>query len=148
MRQLSAGQGRGVRRAGLALVALVLAATGAWALFVPASFFATYPAPGHSWVALLPPYNEHLVRDVGEFSLGFTVLLAWAAVSLDRRLTQAALVAYLVYAVPHLVYHSTHLMHFPPGDAVAQVVVLLIGVAIPLALLADASRPPRVPLVD
>jgi len=50
-------QGRGVPRVGLAFLALVSAVTGAWALGAPASFFATFPAPGHPWVALLPPYK-------------------------------------------------------------------------------------------
>jgi len=147
-RQQSVGRRRGVSRAGLTFLALVSAVTGAWALGAPASFFATFPAPGHSWVALLPPYNEHLVRDVGAFNLSFALLFAWAAISRERRLTQAALVTYLVYAVPHLIYHSGHLMHFPPGDAVAQTIALLSVVAIPLALLADVSRLPRSPLVD
>jgi len=136
-------QGRGVPRAGLAFLALVSAVTGAWALGAPASFFATFPAPGHPWVALLPPYNEHLVRDVGAFNLSFALLFAWAAFSLERRLVQAALVAYLAYAVPHLIYHVGHLAHFPPRDAAAQTLSLLIVVVIPCALLAAVSRPHR-----
>ncbi len=148
MRQQSVGRGWGVSRAGLTFLALVSAVTGAWALGAPASFFATFPAPSHPWVALLPPYNEHLVRDVGAFNLSFALLFAWAAIARERRLTQAALVTYLVYAVPHLIYHSVHLMRFPPGDAVAQTIALLGVVVIPLALLADVSRFPRSPLVD
>jgi len=150
MRQHSRMPRPGAPRAGLAFLALMSAVTGGWALIAPASFFATFPAPGHPWVALLPPYNEHLVRDVGAFNLSFAVLFAWAAVALERRLTQAALVAYLAYAVPHLIYHMRHLAHFPPVDAAAQAVSLFIVVAIPLALLADASRPQRnrPPLVD
>jgi len=148
MRQQPMGLGRGVLRAGLTFLALVSAVTGTWALGAPASFFATFPAPGHPWVALLPPYNEHLVRDVGAFNLSFALLFAWAAFSRERRLTQATLVAYLVYAVPHLVYHSGHLMHFPSGDAIAQISALLGVMAISLALLAGSSRPPREPLAD
>ncbi len=88
------------------------------------------------------------MRDVGEFNLSFTLLFTWAAIARERRLTRAALVAYLVYAVPHLVYHLSHLMGFSPADAVAQTIALLIAVVIPLALLVDVSRPPRSPLVD
>jgi len=148
MRQQSRGLGRGVRRVGLAFLALVSAVTGAWALVAPQSFFTTFPAPGHPWIALLPPYNEHLVRDVGAFNLSFALLFAWATLALERRLTQATLVAYLVYAVPHLIYHIGHLMRFPPADAAAQTVSLFIVVVIPLALLAGTSRPPRSPLVE
>ncbi len=144
MRKQSVGQGRGLLRVGLAFLALVSAVTGAWALAAPDSFFATFPAPGHPWVALLPPYNEHLVRDVGAFNLSFVLLFAWAAISFEKRLTQAALVAYLVYAAIHLIYHIGHLMHFPLGDALAQTISLLGVIAVALVLLAGVSRSPLV----
>ena len=106
MRQHARGLGRGGPRAGLTVLALLSAVTCAWALVAPASFFATFPAPGHSWIALLPPYNEHLVRDVGAFNLSFALLFTWAALRPERRLVQAALAAYLVYAATHLTYTS------------------------------------------
>ncbi len=96
------------------------------------------------------PRGEHNRRDVrrGQRLGHEPVDTQTQSTSCERRLTRAALVAYLVYAVPHLVYHVSHLMRFSPGDAVAQAVALLIAVVIPLALLAGASRPPRAPLVD
>src|SRR5215471_14889090 len=33
------------------------------AQFLPDSFYDSFPTPGHAWVALLPPHNEHLLRD-------------------------------------------------------------------------------------
>jgi hypothetical protein len=53
----------------------------------------------------LGPYNEHLVRDVGALNLALGVLLATAALLLERRLVQVSLIAYLVYAVPHFAFH-------------------------------------------
>jgi len=142
MSQHTAAPGGGWPRVGLAALALGLAFVGVWATLAPESWFATFPAPGHPWVALLPPYNEHLVRNVGELNLSFVVLLTWAAVSLERRLVQAVLVAYLVFAVPHFIYHAGHLMHVPPGDAYAQIIGMLVFIALPLALLATLGRRP------
>ncbi|MET1005941.1 MAG: hypothetical protein ABWX96_10345 [Propionibacteriaceae bacterium] len=114
----------------------VLAATqaliGGWALFAPAAFYAGFPAAGHAWVAMLPPYNEHLVRDVGALSLAVGVVLVAAVLTADRRLTAVALLAYAVYAVPHTLFHGLHLEGFGHADAVAQMAgfilqLLLVG---------------------
>lgn len=129
-------------RAGLAFLAVSAAVTGIGALFAPRSFFDDFPGFGHAWVALLPPYNEHLTRDTGAFYLSFAVLFVWAIASPDRRLTRAILAAYLVYAVPHFSYHFTHLMHFPPADAVAQTAALAALIVVPLMLLIP-TRPTR-----
>ena len=40
--------------------------------------------PGHGWVAMLPPYNGHLIRDVGALSLNLAVVLGVAAMTTDR----------------------------------------------------------------
>ncbi len=122
-------------RAGLILLALVSLIIGCWALFFPQNFYADFPLPGHNWVAMLPPYNEHLVRDVGEFNLCFVLLFGWAAVSLERRLVQIVLIASLVYAVPHFIFHLTHLMPFPLIDQVLQTITLALVIVLPLALL-------------
>jgi hypothetical protein len=63
------------------------------------------PVAGQDWVSTLGPYNEHLVRDVGALNLALGVLLATAALLLERRLVQVSLIAYLVYAVPHFAFH-------------------------------------------
>lgn len=122
-------------RVGLAILALAAAVVGCWAFFAPVSFFANFPLPGHSWVALLPPYNEHLVRDVGEFNMSFAFLFVWAAISCERRLVQAILVAWLVYAVPHFIFHLAHLAHFPLVDQITLMISLGIVLLLPLVLL-------------
>ena len=55
--------------------------------------------------ALLPPYNEHLVRDHGAGTLALGVALALAAWWLDRRVVITATVAFLVFQVPDAVFH-------------------------------------------
>ena len=86
-------------------------------------------------MALLPPYNEHLVRDVGSLYLGFSILLGWALVVLERRLVQAVLVAVLVSAVPHFLFHLEHLDPFPLEDKIAQTAVLGLFLVLPFLLL-------------
>jgi hypothetical protein len=108
--------------AGLLLGALAIsqAMVGVWALLAPSGFYQSFPAAGHPWVSLLPPYNEHLVRDVGALSLSLTVLLAAAAVVPTLALIRVAVSAFAVYAIPHTVFHGLHLQGFPALDAVAQ----------------------------
>lgn len=127
-------------RTGLWFLTVAWGAVGCWQLFLPHSFYADGPIPGHHWVDLLPPYNEHLMRDVGALTLAMVVSLAAAAVTMDRRLARVALVTNLVFNVPHLVFHATHLEHFSTGDAVGQTVALGLGVLIPAALLLLTAR--------
>ena len=123
-------------RAGLLLLAAASLVVGLWALLVPRSFYYDFPWPGREWVSTLGPYNEHLVRDVGALNLALGVLLATAAVLLERRLVQVSLVAYLVYAAPHFAYHLATGHALSPADNVANMVTLGIAVLLPLVLLA------------
>lgn len=126
----------GLLRAGLWFMAVVSAGAGTWALFLPRLFYEHLPLPGRHWVSALGPYNEHLLRDVGALYLAFAVLLAGAAILSERRLVQVSLVAWLVSAVPHFVYHMAMLHHFPfLVDKVGQVVGYGLGVLLPLVLL-------------
>jgi hypothetical protein len=124
------------------LLAVPLALTGAWALGWPRSFYDDFPGGGHAWVAALPGYNEHLVRDVGSLSLALTVVTAMAAVTLGRRLVVTAALALLVWSVPHLLFHLGHLDGLATSDQVGQVVSLSLGVAGPLLLLVLAAAGP------
>ena len=58
------------------LLTVPLVVTGAWALGAPESFYQEFPGGGRTWVSALPPYNEHLIRDVGSLSLALAVLTA------------------------------------------------------------------------
>jgi hypothetical protein len=138
-----------VVRVGLGILALLQVIIGVWALFAPMSFYSSFPPPGHAWVSLLPPYNEHLVRDVGELSLALTVVLAAAAVIGQPLLSAVAAAAIAVYAVPHATFHFLHLEGFPTSDAIAQTIgfaLQLIVIAVVVSLLwrdrRRTSRPP------
>jgi hypothetical protein len=123
-----------VLRAGLVALALVELALGAWQLLAPHSFYASFPT-GQGWVASLGPYDAHLMTDVGELTLALGVLLAFAAAVFERRLVQVALVAYLVQAVPHLVFHAIHRDHLSTADNAGNLVTLGVAVLVPAALL-------------
>lgn len=132
--------------AGISLGGLAIsqAVVGVWALLAPVAFYRRFPAAGHPWVALLPPYNEHLVRDVGALSLSVTVLLTAAAVVPTLSLVRVAVAAYAVYAIPHTLFHGLHLEGFPEIDAVAQMAGFATQlVAATLVLLTTLPRAPH-----
>lgn len=124
-------------RAGVVVLAILQGFVGLVQLFAPRTFYDL------RWVSLLPPYNEHLMRDVGALTLAYVLVLAAAAIWPERRLTRVALSANLVWTVPHLVFHATHLDHFSTGDAVGQTTALAIAVVLPATLLALTWRTPR-----
>ena len=137
--------GRGRRRllrVGLGCLALSQGVIGGWALFGPDSFYRRFPGGAVGWVSLLPPYNEHLVRDVGALSLALTVLLAYAGVRPEPRTVRLVLVAFAVYAVPHAVFHAGHLEDFPATEATAQTAGFAVQLGL-VALLFLATLGPR-----
>src|SRR3954462_11130785 len=96
-----------LRRAALAVLILSQGTLALWALLAPRAFYDDFPGGGRSWVSPLGPYDEHLVRDVGAFGLALAALAACAFVTLDRRLVQGTLIAFLFSGAPHLIYHAT-----------------------------------------
>jgi hypothetical protein len=127
-------------------LAICQALVGVWALLAPTGFYRHFPGAGHPWVSLLPPYNEHLVRDVGAMSLSLTVLLTAAAVVPTRSLIRIATIAYAAYAIPHTAFHGLHLQGFPAPDAVAQMAgfaTQLLAAALALLTTLPRARPSR-----
>lgn len=125
-------------RPGLALLAALELILGSWTLLSPAGFYAEVPT-----VDLTPPYSEHLLRDFGGATLGLALVLAAAAVWLERRLVAVSLTAYLAFSAPHLAFHLGHLGGASGTAAVTLVAVLLGSVLLPLGLLVVALVPAR-----
>jgi len=126
-------------RAALWLTAASAAGVGVVAAFAPRTFYDDFPYIGH-WVDRLPPYNEHLVTDVGAFYLGFALVLAWAAATLQRQLVLAACWGWILFSILHLVFHARHLERFGTGDAIQELISLGVVIALPLLALYGASR--------
>jgi hypothetical protein len=129
----------GSARAALGFLFLAAIAIGLTATVVPRTFYDDFPFLAH-WVELLPPYNEHLVTDVGGLYLGFAVLFAWAAWTLDRTLVRATSVAWLLVAGIHLLFHAGHLAGFTTANAIAELATLaLLLVPPPIAVWATGD---------
>jgi hypothetical protein len=115
--------------------------TGVWAILAPRSFFDDFPGFGPSLVGAEPPFNRHLITDVGAAFLATGVALVVAAVIARRTAVRLALVTYLVFAVPHTTYHAGHEADgLSSGEDVLNVTLLLSGVGLAALLLWLASR--------
>lgn len=130
----------GAIRAALGILGVIQLVDGLYALFAPRSFYDDFPL-GHGWVAALPAYNEHLVRDVGSLFIATGVILMAAALSLDRRMVLIACVSYLCFSLPHAIYHFFNLGPYDTTDAIGNVVTLTATVLIPAWVLLVIRRP-------
>jgi hypothetical protein len=132
-----------VLRIALGVLAASSVVVGAWAQLAPRSFYDDFPGGGRQWVAPDGPYNEHLVRDVGGLNLALAVALAVAAVTLAPLVVRAGAAAALVYGVPHLTYHASHLDLYDGVDQVGNLVSLGAVVVMPLVVLVLSLRGSR-----
>lgn len=112
---------------------------GVWAAVAPHSFFLDFPGFGHQWVATDGPYNEHLVRDVGDLNLALAAVTTGAALWLSRPLTLTAALAWLVYSVPHFAYHALNLQVLNADDRVPTLVTLAVPIVMALVVLVVAG---------
>ncbi len=134
----------GVARSALILLFASALLIGLTATAFPRNFYEDFPFLAH-WVDLLPPYNEHLVTDVGGLYLGFAVLFGWAAWTLERTLVRAVCVAWLLTASLHLLFHASHLDGFTTADAVAELASLALLVGAPVVALWASFQPSKAP---
>lgn len=117
-------------RYGLLAVAIAQLGVTLQALFAPRSFYEDFPF-GRGWVSAAPPYNEHLIYDYGAFTLGALLALVIAAVWLDRRVVQVAIVSWLIGAAIHFTYHAINADQLDTGDAIANLVALFAYIVLP-----------------
>ena len=127
-----------VRRLALIVIAGGGLLVGLWAQGFPRSFYDDFPGMGRVWVAVDGPFNEHLVRDVGGLNLGLAFVAVMALVTGSLMLARVAGGAALLYGLPHLIYHATHLDGYDTTDKIAMlgslafVVLAAILVATPI----------------
>lgn len=117
-----------MRQPGLARAALLILTgyclfIGFTALAAPHAFYDDFPFLAH-WVDKLPPYNGHLITDVGGLYVGFAVVVGLAAWRLERGLVIAACAGFLTVSVPHLLYHAFHLSGFTAVEGAAEMAAL------------------------
>ena len=92
---------------------------------------------------VLGPFDEHLVTDVGSLFVALGVVLAFAALSLRRGTVLAAATAWLIFSVPHFLWHVFNLEPYGTADAVANTVTLGWTVVGGVLVLVLALRRPR-----
>jgi hypothetical protein len=128
--------------AALLVLAAAALSVGITATVAPREFYDGFPFLRH-WVDLLPPYNEHLTTDVGEFQLAFGLLFLWAARRPSPVLVIPLCLAWMVSQALHLTFHVLHLEHFGTLDAVAQTASLLLLTVLPVVpiVLCRSGRP-------
>jgi len=141
------GSGPGPRLArritNLALAVILVEAVyvGLWAAATPEAFATDFPGFGPSWTDSVGPSGAHFVRDVGLLHLAFGAI---AALGLKRReLTRTIGVGWTVFALPHLVYHSTHMPGMATGAVWTSLASLSVSAAAGVALVLLAPGSPR-----
>jgi hypothetical protein len=124
-----------VLRAGVWFLTVVELVVGLVATLAPRAFYDYVP-----WVDRIPPFSEHLMRDYGAMNLSLALVFVVAAITMERRMVRIALGAYLLFAIPHLIFHVTHLENFTTAAAVGQTIILAVAVLLPIALLIVTGR--------
>jgi len=124
-----------VIRVGLALLGALHLSWGIPATFAPRWFYDHFPGLGRSWTAAYPPFNAHLVTDLGATFTTLGVLLGLAAWLADRKVTAVVLCGVLVFSSLHLAFHLRHHGALAGMDLVASLAALTMGVVLPALLL-------------
>jgi hypothetical protein len=114
---------------------------GFWALFMPDSFYRSFPF-GTSWVSELGAYSEHLTVDTGALSFGFAsavvLAMAWKSAILVRSLAWGVALA----TIAETIYHLTEVQRSGALATLVQAGVLFLTAAASLYV-ATAGRPAR-----
>lgn len=113
---------------------------GAWAFLWPMRFYDDFPVPEAGWVSTLGPFNEHLARDFGSALAGLGVIAVLAGLSNSRTAVRGVMTGFVLFGVPHLVYHLSTFDEFSVASALTQLAALTLFVAVP-AFLLTATRP-------
>ncbi len=130
-------------RAGLIYLAASFLQVGLWATLAPRSFYDDFPGFGRSWVAGHGPYNEHLASDAGVGFLAVGAVLVLAAVWMERRVMQAALVGATLHGLGHLLSHLNNWNDgLGPLDQTVSNGGLLFGIGLAIVLMAVVARSP------
>lgn len=120
-----------VQGVALVVTAAIYAGIGAFAAADPLEFYRRVPG-----VSMMGTYDQHLVVDVGFLFLAVTVTLVVALFHRETVLVRTASVSALIFAVPHLAYHATHLSGFTMAQTLNELWGLVVMIIAPLVALA------------
>jgi hypothetical protein len=131
---------RSLRRAGFGLLGLVNVGWGAWAVVAPQHFFRTFPGFGFHWTSAYPPYNQHLIFDLGATLLTLGILLGAAAV-LDRpAVSWVVAVGAGTFGTLHFGYHALHPGMMTGAGRGLSILSLIGGAVVPPVLASTHHR--------
>lgn len=131
----------------LAVLTVQGAAIGLWATLAPMNFYRDFPGfGGMHWVAQDGPYNHHLIGDIGAFFLALSAI-SLAALYLDRGdPARLAGLGWVIFGVPHFIYHAFHRpAEMGVGSFALAVVATVLLPALGLALFLVAPRGAQIP---
>lgn len=133
----------------LAWFAVYLLATGTWQQLSPRSFYDRFPGFGLHWVDIDGPYNEHLLRDVGQGNIAIGLVALTALLIGGVWLARVTGMAAMVANVPHQIYHQMHLDILPTvTEQVLQTLTLSLVSVTAITLTVLAFRLPVSPQVE
>jgi len=121
----------------LGVIALSALSIGLPASFAPETFYTDYPY-FTALVKLLPPYNEHLITDIGGLYLGFGVIFLWATFSPSRQLVVPICWGWIAAQALHFAFHISNLTGFTTTEAVIQQIglgVYILAALVPIVML-------------
>ncbi|WP_227980500.1 hypothetical protein [Nocardia spumae] len=121
---------------------------GLWAVLFPEAWYRSFPGLGANWVAVDGPFNHHLAADVGAFFLGFGAMGLAALYYRDSLVARVTGIGWLVFGVPHLIYHAAHKPAEMGGGNFAVSLIAAALLPILAAVLIAAAPRRRVQLRD
>jgi hypothetical protein len=129
-----------LRRTVLGMLVLLAAFVGLWAAAFPSSFYTSFPGFGLTWISTDGPFNEHLIRDVGDLYLGFGAAALAAAISRSAIPGRVVGVGWSLFGVLHLGYHLAHL-DGSVVDRLGNIIGLGLSLVVGLVLLLPGRKP-------
>lgn len=132
-------------RLALATLAIPQLLIGVWAVVAPRNWFDLFPGIDPRLVAAQPPFNEHLATDAGTGFLATGLALLVAARWGHRAAIQIALLAYVTFGAPHLLYHAANPAAVLSGGEDLLNVALLAAGPVVATLLAWRIHTPQRP---
>jgi len=131
-----------IRRIILWVTAALGLYVGAWAACFPQSFYDSFPGLGFIWISVDGPFNEHLIRDVGSLYLALSGASIAATFSRTPDAGRVVGVAWVVFGIPHFVYHAAHFGHMSVIDVVGNIISLGASLLLGIVLLLPGPRRP------
>ena len=130
---------------GINLVSLLPLAI--WPLASPRGFYDQFPGGGMHWIDINGPYNEHFLRDFGALNAALVVVIVFALWKPATSLLQATGLALAIYALPHAIYHLSHLDVYKSSEKLIATapLVLQIFMGLAIAWLATTRSTDRLP---